>query len=608
MRKHAPLISLAMACLLAACATPSSPQLTPPAFPGAEGEGAISVGGRGGRAIYVTTLADDGPGSLRAAVEASGPRTVVFAVSGTIALRKPLRITESRITIAGQTAPGDGITLRDHPLMIDADDVVVRFIRSRLGDEANADDDAISVGSGQRIILDHVSTSWSSDESLSVSVARPDLGRPAYQHVTVQWSLIGESLNCNTAKKGACHGFGSLLRGAHGTRLSLHHNLWAHHQDRMPRPGNYLTPDKDKLGGFYDLRANVFYNWGTERSGYNLDRHGERASYNFVGNVYLRGPSSKGAFAFEESNPGASAFFAWNSMDGQLPADPWALVRAHKGHLPAGLPLGYQQPGPFRLAPVTVEAPNRTLARVLDGVGASLVRDAVDLRIIEDVRQRRGTLINSQTEVGGWPVLQSRPAPLDSDGDGMPDAWETQQGLNPRNASDAARVDPATGYTALERYLNGLVAHLPGATAAEPRPDLSFVAQEPFRKAKQALDTSSITTAHEARVIAEAITPIMRLLVAGSYVDLPNSVSREVLTEHGRSVLRQLPMSRQSQRLGVARVGGWQVCGDDRLSFTAIHHDLFRKNPQAHSYLFRKVAGVWRFDDHALIGVDETCH
>lgn len=593
--------------LLTACATPTSTPVTPPAFPGAEGEGAISLGGRGGRAITVTTLADDGPGSLRAAVEARGPRTVVFAVSGTIALKKPLRITEGRITIAGQTAPGDGITLRDHPLMVDADDVVVRFIRSRLGDEAGADDDAISVGSGQRIILDHVSASWSSDESLSVSVARADLGRPAYQHVTVQWSLIGESLNCNVAKKGACHGFGSLLRGAHGTRLSMHHNLWASHQDRMPRPGNYLMPDKDKLGGFYDIRANVFYNWGAERAGYNLDRSGERASYNFVGNVYLRGPSSKGAFAFEESNPGARAFFAWNSMDGQLPADPWTLVRAHKEHLPAGLPQGYKQPGPFRLAPVTVEAPHRTLARVLDGVGASLVRDAVDQRLVDDVRQRRGRLINSQTEVGGWPVLQSRPAPLDSDGDGMPDAWETQQGLNPHDASDAARLDPATGYTALERYLNGLVARLPGATAAEPQPDLSFVTQEPFRKAKQALDTSSITTAHDARVIGEAITPIMRLLVAQSYLDLPESVSREVLTERGRTVLRPLPMSTQGNRLGIAHVGAWQVCGDDRLSFTGIHHNLFRENPQADSYLFRKVDGVWRFDDHALIGVGEVC-
>jgi hypothetical protein len=408
----------------------------------------------------VTTLADDGPGSLRAAVEAQGPRTIVFAVSGTIALKTPLRITQGRITIAGQTAPGDGITLRDQPLMVDADDVVVRFIRSRMGDAAGADDDAISVGSGQRIILDHVSASWSTDEALSVSVARADLGRPAYQHVTVQWSVIAESLNCNAPKKGACHGFGSLLRGAHGTRLSMHHNLWAHHQDRMPRPGNYLSPQADPVGGFYDLRANVFYNWGTERAGYNLDRGGERASYNFVGNVYLTGPSSKGKFAFEESNPGSRAFFAGNSMDGQLPADPWTLVRAHAQNLPGGLPDGYKLAAALPFSPVTVEAPDKTLARVLAGAGASLVRDVVDERFIADVRQRRGKLINSQTEVGGWPTLKSAPAPLDSDGDGMPDAWETSHGLNPRDPSDAARVDPASGYTQLERYLNGLVAHL----------------------------------------------------------------------------------------------------------------------------------------------------
>ncbi|MFG6415533.1 polysaccharide lyase family 1 protein [Roseateles sp. DC23W] len=455
-------ISLAAALLLAACTTPVQPPTAAllPAFPGAEGEGAISQGGRGGRTIYVTTLADHGHGSLRAAVEAQGPRTVVFAVSGTIALSKPLHVTHGRITIAGQTAPGDGITLRDHPLMIDADDVVVRFIRSRLGDAANADADAISVGSGQRIILDHVSTSWSSDESLSVSVARADLSRPAYQHVTVQWSLIGESLNCNTAKQRACHGFGSLLRGARGTRLSLHHNLWAHHQDRMPRPGNYLSPEADPIGGFYDLRANVFYNWATERAGYNLDRGGERASYNFVGNVYLRGPSSKGAFAFEESNPGARAFFAGNRMDGQVPADPWTLVRAHAKNLPAGLPAGYKLAAALPFAPVTVDAPDQTLERVLAGVGASLVRDAVDQRLVEDVRQRRGGLINSQTEVGGWPELKSKPAPLDSDRDGMPDAWEVAHGLNPRDPGDAKAIDPASGYTQLERYLNGLVVHI----------------------------------------------------------------------------------------------------------------------------------------------------
>lgn len=443
------------ALLLTGCAT-SLPPSTLPAFPGAEGEGAFSLGGRGGRVLHVTTLADHGHGSLRAAVEAQGPRTVVFDVSGTIALSKPLHITQGRITIAGQSAPGDGITLRNHALLIDADDVVVRFIRSRLGDEAGADDDAISVASGQRIMLDHVSTSWSTDESLSVSVARGDLGRPAYQQVTVQWSLIGESLNCNGPKKGACHGFGSLLRGARGTRLSMHHNLWAHHQDRMPRPGNYLRPEQDPLGGFYDIRANVFYDWGAERAGYNLDRNGERASYNFVDNTYLTGPSSKGELAFEESNPGARAWFAGNTMNGRLPADPWTLVRAHRQHLPAGLPEGYKLTAPLPFAPVSPAAPERVLALA----GASLARDAVDLRLVDDVRQRRGRLINSQTEVGGWPLLRSAPPLQDTDRDGIPDAWEVAHGLNPHDPEDGKAVDPATGYTWLEVYLNGLVAHL----------------------------------------------------------------------------------------------------------------------------------------------------
>jgi hypothetical protein len=139
-----------------------------------------------------------------------------------------------------------------------------------------------------------------------------------------------------------------------------------------------------------------------------------------------------------------------------VPDDPWTLVRAHAQHLAGGLPAGYKLARPLPFAPVSPASAERVLAQA----GASLVRDAVDLRIVDDVRQRRGRLINSQTEVGGWPVLKSAPAPLDSDGDGMPDAWELGQGLDPKNATDAARVDPATGYTNLERYLNGLVAHL----------------------------------------------------------------------------------------------------------------------------------------------------
>jgi pectate lyase len=436
----------------------SAPFSTLRAFPGADGAGQWSLGGRGGSVYTVTHLEDGGPGSLRDAVEASGPRTVVFAVSGTIRLKKELIVRHNRITIAGQTAPGDGITLRDHPFTVAADDVVVRFIRSRLGDVTKVDGDAMGVVAGKRIILDHVSTSWSSDETLSVA-ASFKTPEKSWDEVTVQWSLIGESLNQTEAKgPGVQHGFGSLVRGAKGSRVTYHHNLWLHHKDRMPRPGNYTLPAQDPVGGFFDFRSNVFYNWGDERSGYNMDFQGTHSSYNFVDNCYWTGPSSKGAWAFEESSSKARAFFRGNTMNGQLPADPWSLVRPHKSHLPQGLPANYKSNQPFSVAPLHADSADSACPKVIEQVGASLVRDSVDERLINDFKQRTGKLINSQDEVGGWPMLRSLPAALDTDGDGIPDEWELAHGLNPKNAADGAQIDSKTGYTNLEVYLAELVS------------------------------------------------------------------------------------------------------------------------------------------------------
>jgi len=436
----------------------SAPFSSLTAFPGADGAGQWSLGGRGGRVYAVTTLEDGGPGSLREAVEASGPRTVVFAVSGTIRLKKELLLRQGRITIAGQTAPGDGITLRDHPFTIAADDVVVRFIRSRLGDVTKVDGDAMGVVAGRRIILDHVSASWSSDETLSVAASFKTPER-SYDEVTVQWSLIGESLNQTAAKgPGVQHGFGSLVRAAKGARVTYHHNLWLHHMDRMPRPGNYNKPDVDPVGGFFDFRSNVFYNWGGERSGYNMDFEGTHSNYNFVDNCYWTGPSSKGAWAFEESSSRARAFFSGNTMNGKMPSDPWSLVRAHDKHLPAGLPTGYKNAQAFVVAPLLHDPATSACPRVIELAGSSLVRDSVDERLIQDFLQRKGRIINSQSEVGGWPALKSLPAPLDSDGDGMPDEWERAHGLDPSNVLDGTHVDPRTGYTYLERYLADLVS------------------------------------------------------------------------------------------------------------------------------------------------------
>ncbi|WP_395703155.1 GDSL-type esterase/lipase family protein [Aquabacterium sp.] len=451
-------------------ATAPAPPPSPLAFPGAEGAGRFALGGRGGRVIAVTNLNDSGPGSLRAAVEADGPRTVVFHVSGTIALKTELRVRHGRLTIAGQTAPGDGITLRDQTLTIAADDVIVRYIRSRLGDVLKVDEDAMGVVAGRRVIIDHVSTSWSTDETLSVS-ARFDTPERSFDEVTVQWSIISESLNRNAGKPpGVEHGFGTLLRAGRGAKVSMHHNLWAHHVDRMPRPGNWLKPEVDPVGALYDFRNNVFYDWGRERPGYNMDFQGTRSSYNFIANAYVPGPSSKRRLVFEESSREARAWFEGNLMDGRLPADPYSLVVAHKEHLPQGLPSNYRLERPLQIGPVATTSAAVAYTQVLAWAGAALKRDAVDQRVIDEVRYRTGRIIDSQTEVGGWPALASAPAPLDSDGDGMPDDWERAHGLDPQDASDGARIDAKTGTTPLEAYLASLVAGIgpgPGAAAAD---------------------------------------------------------------------------------------------------------------------------------------------
>ena len=425
-------------------ASPAGGELT--AFPGAEGAGRLALGGRRGQVLRVLTLADSGPGSLRAAVEAKGPRTVIFDVGGTIQLKKPLKINNGQITIAGQSAPGGGITLRDHPLIISADDVVVRYIRSRLGDEARVQNDAVSIESGRRIILDHVSASWSVDETLSAG-SRYDPPESGWYDVTVQWSIIAESLNASAHDKGE-HGYGSLVRGGHGARISWHHNLWAHHTARMPRPGNYNGPEKDPAGPFMEFRSNVFYNWGRRHAGYNADT-GTRIAYNFIDNSYVRGPNSQGAFAFQESNPLARAFFAGNTMDGVLPVDPWSLVVGKP-------PSGYRLEAPAEVGPVAADPAPAALERVLARAGASRVRDSVDERAVASVRSRSGRIIDSQKSVGGWPALAGGAAWVDSDGDGMPDTWEARMRLNPRDATDGVGDADNDGYTNLEEWLNSL--------------------------------------------------------------------------------------------------------------------------------------------------------
>jgi len=431
-----------------------------PAFPGAEGFGAQSLGGRGGKVLFVTNLDDSGPGSLRAAVEADGPRTVIFRVSGTIALKSTLAIRNSHITIAGQTAPGDGICLKNHAVAIAADHVIVRHVRCRPGDNAKAESDALSISSGRDIIVDHCSASWSVDETLSASTGG-QLG-----NVTVQWCIISESLNKSTHHKGA-HGYGALIRGGWGNGYTYHHNLFAHHKARLPRPGNYNDRSKDPDGFIFDFRNNVIYNWGGSTAGYNADGSNGTNSItkmNFVGNYYKAGVNSAGSLAFSESTRSARAWFSGNCMNGSYPDDPWSLVSFSK--FSDEEIKAYKQSSPISVPAVKTDDAITTYKRVLAEAGALLLkRDAVDIRIVSEVRNGTGKIIDDEEQVGGWPELKSTKPPKDSDRDGMPDAWEKQHGFDPDDPADGNGDSDADGYTNLEEYLHFRAV---GMTVPEP--------------------------------------------------------------------------------------------------------------------------------------------
>ena len=412
-----------------------------PAFPGAEGFGMWTRGGRGGDVYVVTNLNDSGPGSLRAAVEASGPRIVVFAVSGTIHLKSRLDITKPFITIAGQTAPGDGITIADYAVVIKTNDVILRNVRFRLGDKTRQESDTLWIDGAKNVIVDHVSSSWSVDESLSVSSS---------DNVTVQWCFITESLHRSVHSKGA-HGYGSLVRGEFGSKYSFHHNLWAHHSGRMPRPGNYTAYNFDKDGLLVDFRNNVFYNWGGGYSGANHDTN-SITMYNFVNNYYKRGPNSSGSMAFREECPYAKAYFAGNLMNGVEPKDPWSLVDARINR--TVYESTYKHSEPFPAGFISTEPAAVAYERVLAEAGAH-PRDEVDARVAEDVLFGRGRIIDSQEQVGGWPMMRSEALPADSNGDSVPDWWHVKYGFDPTKELDLNGDLDCDGYTNIEEYLNG---------------------------------------------------------------------------------------------------------------------------------------------------------
>jgi len=427
-----------------------------PAFPGAEGFGKWSQGGRGGDVYIVSNLNDSGPGSLREAVEASGPRTIVFEVSGTIFLNGKLRITNPYITIAGQTAPGDGICIAECPLIIEAEHSIIRYMRCRLGDNVDSGDgDTISIRN-DNVIIDHCSASWSVDEVLSTYMDPSDSSWP--DKVTVQWTIVAEALR-NSDIKSEPHSMGSLLRGSYGSRYSFHHNLYLHNATRNPRPGNDTPGDEDSEGLILDWRNNVVYNWKGKSAGANYDGT-EYSKYNFINNYYVEGPNSGGDDAFSEDCPYAEQYFAGNYMNGVLPGNPWSLV--------GGSESGGRLSSPIPVESVTTETAPEAYASVLAHAGASHVRDAVDTRLINDVINGTGAIIDDEQDVGGWPTLNSTTPPADTDRDGMPDDWELARGLNPNDPSDRNGDRLGDGYSNLEEYINGIPYGPPPPHDIEP--------------------------------------------------------------------------------------------------------------------------------------------
>jgi len=435
-----------ISCIFFSVSTLQAQQL---AFPTAEGFGRFARGGRGGDVFHVTNLNDSGPGSLREGVRsASGPRTIVFSVSGTIELRTDLIIDKPFLTIAGQTAPGDGITLKDRSFVLEnTHDIIVRYIRVRYGDRNKTsadvgDPDAIRTNGISNVIFDHISATWGID---SIHDLRGE-------KFTLQWSMYGECLNKSLHNKGD-HAMLSSFRDV-TDHISLHHNLFFSSRHRHPTLGG---GKRTVASSIVDFRNNVIFN----RTG---PTNFGNCKLNVINNYYRPGsstdPESKPfQIKAEYAETNARGYLDGNVIEGNeaFTGDNYsAITYTNSGsygsisrevfELPSELVHGNNKP-------VTHSA-REAYQLVFQRAGASKVRDLVDIRIIAGIEDRTNRLIDSQDEVDGWPQLNGAEPPIDSDRDGMPDEWESRQGLNPNDSKDRNGDMDGDGYTNLEEYLN----------------------------------------------------------------------------------------------------------------------------------------------------------
>lgn len=440
-----------------------------------EGGGAAVTGGDGAT-IYRVSRLDDAldpntgrpmAGTLRYAVSQTGARRVLFTTSGTIHLNSELRIKTGSITIDGQSAPGDGICIADYPLVINASNVIVRFLRVRLGDVSNTETDALSVNNSKDVVLDHLSCSWSVDECVSCY---------GNENFTMQYCIISESLKNSIHGKGS-HGYGGIWGGKNA---SFHHNLLAHHDSRNPRfDHDYVDA---RFAGPIDYVNNVVYNWGGNSTygGEGTDKGAGGRHINMVNNYYKYGPATGKKTRLVDptvscgncaDHPGGTVqgpkiYLAGNYMYGSeaVTRDNWEGSTVKTEAVKAS----------SRWTGITALKNEQTAEdayeTVLAKAGCSFSRDVVDTRIVKEVRNGNYTfkgsngstngLIDTQSDVGGWPELKTAEKPMDTDYDGIPDEWETQFGLNPNDPNDAREITLVSGHTNLDVYLCYLVRNL----------------------------------------------------------------------------------------------------------------------------------------------------
>ncbi len=486
--------------------TPASAQTEKQlAFPGAEGFGRYTTGGRGGDVYHVTTLEDTGEeGSLRYAINQSGARTIVFDVTGTIYLNSELRISNGDLTIAGQTSPGDGICVADYPFVIAANNVIIRYMRFRLGNRYVSQHEGDGLGGMdlEDVIIDHCSVSWSIDECLSVYGSR---------NLTVQWCIAAQSL-LNAGHSKGSHGYGGNWGGS---GASYHHNLVIHHNSRTPRLGPRPGTQTDER---MDMRNNVIYNWGG-----NGCYGGEGMNVNIVNNYYKPGPATeKRATGYQQRIAGigirtseytehdSDSPNTWDVMwhvwgkfyvDGnvntkydEVTNDNWTygiynqITNSDVDYTFTDVTRDTMRlDQPIDFVAVTTHSAEDAYELVLQYAGCSKSRDAIDEVLVNDAREGIATFtasgndpgfINSQDDSGGWPDLTATTtAPIDDDGDGISDSWEDLYGLDPTDPSDGKKVG-ADGYTNLERYLNSLVSSITNKQNGDTGTQLGYIIYE----------------------------------------------------------------------------------------------------------------------------------